>query len=132
MNKNPLTKGMIEENSTGIGEVSGEMVENRAGELALIAGRPINGEHRKQAVRELTGGVGLDDEQALLESIPEGDRWEPIHVSTGHQGEESASEDEDEDGKDNRAQLYEEGVMEAAHDQMLQAAILADKTDFSD
>jgi hypothetical protein len=132
MNQNPLTKGMIEENATGIGEISGEMVAERARELALIAGRPVTREDSEQALRELTGGESLDANQALLESFTEEERWDPIPSSTGQQAEESASEDEDEDGQGNSAQLFEEGVSEAAHDQMLQAAIAAREKDSSE
>lgn len=132
MNQNPLTKGMIEENSTGIGEISGEMVAERAKELSLIAGRPVTKEDSEQALRELTGGDGMDARQALFESFSEDERWNPIPSSTGHQAEESASEDEDEDGQGNSAQLFEEGVSEAVHDQMLQAAIAAAETRRSD
>ena len=132
MNKNPLTKGMIEENSTGIGEISGEMVAERARELALIAGRPVTREDSEQALRELTGGDGMDARQVLLESFSEDERWDPIPSSTGHEAEESASEDEDEDGQGKDAQLFEEGVSEAAHDQMLQAAIAVAESRLSD
>lgn len=124
MKKNPLNKGMIEENAVGIGEVSTEMVEDRADELALIAARPVTVVDDEQALRELTGGDTKDEKQVSLESLSEDERWDPIASSTGHQMEESAREDEDEDGKSESAQLYEEGVREAAHDQMLQAAIV--------
>jgi hypothetical protein len=50
-------------------------------------------------------------------------RWDPVPGSTGHQVEESAGGEDDEDGQGESAQLFEEGVREAAHDQMLQAAI---------
>lgn len=123
MNQNPLTKGMIEENSTGIGEISEEMIAERADELAMIAGRPTTSQDREQALRELTGGDEMDARQAMFEAIPEDKRWEPIPSSTGHQAEESASEEEDEEGQGQTAQLFEEGVSEAAHDQMRQAAI---------
>ena len=132
MNKNPLSKGMIEENFTGIGEISDGMVVERARELALIAGRPVTREDSDQALRELTGGDAMDPNQALLESFSEDERWDPIPGSTGHQAEESASEEEDEDGQGESAQLFEEGVSEAAHDQMLQAAIAAAETRLSD
>lgn len=122
MNENPLSKGMIEENSVGIGEISTERLEDRARELALIAGRPLTNEDREQALRELNGGDDVDARQAMLESISEDKRWDPIPSSTGHQAQESASETEDEDGQGKSAQLFEEGVSEAAHDQMLQAA----------
>lgn len=129
MNQNPLTKGMIEENSTGIGEISGEMVAECAKELALIAGRPETREDTEQALRELTGGDAMDPKQTLFESFSEDERWDPIPSSTGHQAEESASETEDEDGQGKNAQLVEEGVSEAAHDQMLQAVIAAKEED---
>lgn len=123
MNKNPITKGRIEENSAGIGEVSGEMVEDRAKEIALIAGRPVIKKDSEQALRELTGGEEMDPKQALLESASEDERWGPVPGSTGHQAKESASEEEDEDGRSESAQLVEEGVREAMHDRMLQSAI---------
>ena len=125
MNKNPITKGIIEENSKGVGEISGEMVWTRAKQLALIDGQPITNVHCGQALRELTGGDDVDAKQAFLESIPESGRWDPVLGSTGHQAPESASEDENEDGESESAQLYAEGVSEAEHDQMLQAAIAA-------
>ena len=43
MRKNPLNKGIIMENTAGMGTVTSEMVEARARELAAINGRP--GEH---------------------------------------------------------------------------------------
>ncbi len=39
MEKNPLNKGVLTENSVGIGTVTHEMIDARARELALIAGR---------------------------------------------------------------------------------------------
>lgn len=125
MNKNPLNKGIIEENSEGVGEISGEMVWDRAKELALIDGRPMTNVNYGQALRELTGGDDFYAKQASLESIPEAERWDPVLGSTGHQAPESASEDENEDGESESAQLFAEGVSEAEHDQMLQAVIAA-------
>ncbi len=122
MNNNPLNKGVIEKNSVGIGEISGEMIAERGKELALIAGQPMTKEDCEQALRELTGGAEMDDNQAFLESVTEDKRWDPLPGSTGHQIEDLVSEDEDEDGRDESAQLVEEGVREAEHDQMLQAA----------
>lgn len=129
MNKNPLNRGMIEQNSLGIGEISAEMVENRTKELALIAGRAVTRDDRNQALRELKGEDEMDVRQAMMESLSEDERWNPIPGSTGYQAEESASEDEDEDGNGESAQLFEEGVGEAAHDQMLQAAKAAAEED---
>lgn len=132
MNNNPLNKGMIEENSVGIGQVSIEMVEGRADELALIAGHSVTQEDHAQALRELTGGSEMDDKQFMLESLSEDDRWNVVPGSTGHQVEVFGSDDEDEDGRSQGAQLIEEGVSEAAHDQMLQAAMVAGEKDLFD
>lgn len=110
------------ENTVGIGEVSGEMAEERAKELAQIAGRPVTKEDYEQATRELTGGPELDAQQITLESATEEERWDPLPGSTGYQVEESPSDEEDEDGRDESAQLYQQGVSEAEHDQMLEAA----------
>lgn len=132
MKKNPLNEGMIEVNSAGIGEVSAGMVEGRAGELALIAGRPANSGDDEQALRELTGGAATDGRQAWLESLSEDERWDPVGGASGHQAEEPASETEDENGQGRGAQLFEEGVGEAAHDQMVQAALAFANTHPSD
>ncbi len=132
MEKNPLNQGIIEENSAGIGEISNEMVVDRGKELALIAGRPMSEVYYERALRELTGSVEMDPKQAYLESASEDERWDPVPGSVGHQAEESASEDEDEDGLSEAAQLSEEGVSEAEHDQMLQAAKAAKEKDLSE
>jgi hypothetical protein len=130
MNKNPLNKGIITENAVGIGTVTPEMVETRARELALIAGRvppePSEVDY-EQAQRELTGGTEMDAEEMALESVAESERWDP--VSTGHQTQDSLGEDEDSEGRSESAQLVEEGIKEAEHDQMLQAARAAQEKD---
>jgi hypothetical protein len=76
----------------------------------------------QQAKRELTGESDVDPNEALLESAPESERWDPLPGSQGHQAPEIPSDDEDDDGRSNSARLVEEGVAEAEHDQMLQAA----------
>jgi hypothetical protein len=132
MNKNPLHKGIIMENTVGIGEISAEMVAERAKELALILGRPVTQKDHEQALRELSGGPEIDPKQALLESVTEDERWDPVPGSVGHQSEEAASEDEDDDGRTDNALLVEEGTSEARHDQMLQAAKATAKKDLLD
>jgi hypothetical protein len=125
MNKNPLNKGILTENAIGIGTVTPEMVEARARELAAIAGRvpPEPSEvDFEQAKRELTGGPEMDVEEAALEAIPESERWDLVPGSTGHHTPESLGEDEDSEGRSESAQLVEEGIKEAEHDQMLRAA----------
>jgi hypothetical protein len=132
MNKNPLNKGILTENAVGIGTVTPEMVETRARELAAIAGRvpPEPSEvDFEQAKRELTGGAEMDLRQAALESIPESERWDPVPGSTGSHTPDSLGEDEDSEGRSESAQLVEEGIKEAEHDQMLQAARAAQEED---
>ncbi len=125
MNKNPLNKGILTENGVGIGTVTHEMVAMRARELASIAGRvgsQASEQDYERAQRELTGGSEIDDDVEVLESIPESERWDPVPGSVGHQTEDSLGEDEDNEGRSESAQLVEEGIKEAEHDQMLQAA----------
>jgi hypothetical protein len=126
MKRNPLNKGIIAENAVGIGTVSPEMVEARARELAAIAGRvppePSEADYQ-QAKRELTGEPEMDVQEMALES----EGWDPVPGSTGRHAPESLGEDEDSEGRSESAQLFEEGINEAEHDQMLQAARAARK-----
>jgi hypothetical protein len=132
MNKNPLNKGILTENASGIGTVTPEMVEARARELAVIAGRvpsqPSQVDY-EQAKRELTGEPDMDVQEAALESIPESERWDPVPGSTGRHTPDSLGEDEDNEGRSESAQLVEEGIKEAEHDQMLEAARATQKRD---
>ncbi len=132
MNKNPLNKGILTENATGIGTVTPEMVRARARELAAIAGRvppqPSQVDY-EQAQRELTGESDMDILDQVLESLPESERWDLVRGSIGHHAPESFGEDEDSEGRSESAQLVEEGIKEAEHDQMLQAARAAYKRD---
>jgi hypothetical protein len=130
MDKNPLNKGILTENFIGIGPVTREMVQARTRELALIAGRApphVSQADYEQAKRELTGESDMDRQEAMLDSIPESKRWDPVPGSTGRQVPESPSEDEDDEGRSESEQLVEEGVEEAERDQMLQAARAAEK-----
>jgi hypothetical protein len=131
MKKNPLNKGVLTENFRGIGPVTREMVQTRARELALIAGRSpphVTQLDYEQAKRELTGGSDMDRQDAMLESIPEAKRGDPVPGSAGRQLPESPSEDEDDEGRSETEQLVDEGAEEAGRDQMLQAARAAGKT----
>src|ERR1700677_3350383 len=125
MNINPLKQGVLTENAGGIGTVSRKMVRERAVDLAIINGRSAQDASKsdwEQAKRELTGEPHIDPKDAVLESAPESERWDPVPASTGIKAPEAASEDEDEDGRSDSARLVEEGIGEAGHDQMLQAA----------
>lgn len=108
------------------------MVLKRAQELALINGhspKHVSESELEQAQRELTGGSDVDPKEAAIESAPESERWDPLPGSTGHKATESSDEDEDDEGRGEEERLVEQGVSEAEHDQMLQAAKTAAKKD---
>jgi hypothetical protein len=132
MKTNPLKEGTLTENSAGIGTVTPKMVRQRAVELAVIDGRLAQGVSKSQceeARRELTGEPDTDQEEAVLESAPESERWDPVPGSTGHKVPAAPSDDEDDEGRSDNERLVEEGVAEAEHDQMVQAARAAEKKD---
>jgi hypothetical protein len=123
MNINPLKKGIMTVNFDEIGEVSNEMLQQRTLELALINGRPegeVSQSDRDQARRELTDNPEIDPKREFLESAPESERWDPVHGSTGHENKPIPYGDDE--GRSDAERLVEEGVKEAEHDQMLQAA----------
>jgi len=125
MKPNLLKEGILTENSTGIGTVTRQMVRERAIELAVINGRSkqdVSQSDWAQAKRELTGGSDTDPKEAVLESLPESERWDPVPGSTGHKVPAAASDDEDQEGRSDNERLVEEGVAGAEHDQMVQAA----------
>ena len=135
MRKNPLNKGIIMENAAGIGTVTSEMVEARARELAAINGRPSSEPSEadyQQAKRELTGDAEMDPQEESIESIPDSKGWDPVPGSTGRQAADSLGEDEDAEGRSESAQLFEEGVNEAEHDQMRQASRAEEQSDESE
>src|SRR6266446_6037231 len=132
MRKNPLNKGIIMQDAAGIGTVTSEMVVARARELAAINGRPSSEPSEadyQQAKRELTGESEMDPQEESRESIPESEGWDPVPGSTGRQAAESLGEDEDAEGRSESAQMFEEGISEAEHDQMLRAAEAEEKSD---
>jgi hypothetical protein len=125
MRRNPLNKGVIMENADGIGTVTPAMVEARARELAAINGRPSSEPSEtdyQQAKRELTGEAETDPQEESSESIPDSEGWDPVPGSAGRQAADSLGEDEDAEGRSESAQMFEEGVTEAEHDQMRQAS----------
>ena len=132
MRKNPPNKGIIMENAAGIGTVTSEMVEARARELAAINGRPSSEPSEadyQQAKRELTGEAEMDPQEESSESVPDSDGWDPVPGSTGRQAADSLGEDEDAEGRSESAQMFEEGISEAEHDQMRRAAESDAKSD---
>ena len=132
MKNNPPAHGNISENGAGIGIVSRRMIHERANEIGLINGRSpaeVTKTDWDQAKRELTGGSPVSPLTERLESAPESDRWNPVPGSPGHRTPTSADEEEDADGRNEAARLVEEGVNEAAHDQMLESAREVKKSD---
>ena len=132
MKKNPLNKGIIMENADGVGTVTPVMVEARARELAVINGRdsskPTKADYQ-QAKRELTGEEEIDPQEENVESVPESEGWDPVPGSSRRQAAESLGEDEDAEGRSESAQMFEEGINEADHDQMRRAAEAEQKSD---
>ncbi len=131
MSKNPISKGIVAEKARGIGAVSRSMVQARAHELAVIAGRTpptASPADYDQAVRELTGGPDLDAKTAALEALPESERWDPVPGSAGSEATGVADEESDDEGRNESAQLVEEGMKEAEHVQMLAAARAGEKS----
>jgi hypothetical protein len=132
MRKNPLNEGIIMENAAGIGTVTSEMVEARARELAAINGRPSSKPSKadyQRAKRELTGEAETDLKEESSESVPDSEGWDPVPGSTGRQAADSLGEDEDAEGRSESAQMFEEGVTEAEHDQMRQASQADEESD---
>jgi Protein of unknown function (DUF2934) len=132
MKTDPSKEAALIINSTGIGTVTRKMVRERATELALINGRPaqeVSATDWEQAKRELTGESDLDPKEALLESAPESERWDPLPGSTGHIVPVTSIDGEDDDGRSIGERLIDQGVQEAEHDQMLQAARASEKKD---
>src|ERR1017187_10189304 len=132
MNTNPLKQGALTENSEGIGTVTRKMVHERAVELAVINGRSaseVSKSDWEQAKCELTGDPDTNSKEAMLESAPESERWDPVSGSTGTKAPVAASEDEDDAGRSDNERLVEEGIAGAEQDQMLQATRAAAKND---
>jgi hypothetical protein len=125
MKIDPLKQGVLTENSAGIGTVTRKMVRERAAELAVIDGRSAQDASKSdwdEAKRELTGEPERDPNEVALESAPESERWDPFAGSIGHKTLVTSNDDEDNEGRSDSERLVEEGVAEAEHDQMLQAA----------
>jgi hypothetical protein len=135
MKTNPLKQGVLTEHSAGLGSVSRKMVRERAIELAVINGRSakdVSKSDWEQAKRELTGETDTDPKEAVLESAPESERWDPLPGSTGHKVPVTSGDDEDDEGRSDNERLVEEGIAGAEHDQMLQACREAAKKDSSE
>jgi len=132
MKTNPFKEGALTEKSTGLGTVTRKMVRARAAELAVIDGHlssDATESHYAQAKRELTGEPDMDPKDAILESAPESERWDPVPGSTGQKVPATPSEDEDEEGRSDKERLVEGGIAEAGIEQSFQATKAAAKKD---
>jgi hypothetical protein len=121
MDTNPLKEGALTENSVGIGTVTSKMVQQRAVELAAINGRSaqeVSTADWEQAKLELTGNSSQGAKDAVLESAPESERWDPVAGSAGRQVPAAPGEDEDAEGRSDNERLVDEGMAEAEEDQM--------------
>lgn len=117
--------GRILDHGAGIGETSGDMIEQRARELAMIAGVPpdqVTDAHRHAAREELRGAADPNGELADEDSTVAGlVAYDDALDETGHaipaRMDPANGSDEETIGES----LYSEGVAEATHDQMVEA-----------
>ena len=117
--ENGPIRGRIEEGAAGFGVPSVETVEQRAIEIAVIAGRSaghVTEADRDQARRELLGEGSREPEEDDAMIGASGALDEPPG-STGQHIASLLPEDEANIGE----RLVQEGVDEALHDEMLQA-----------
>ena len=114
-------RGIISDHFRAVGTVTPEMVRQRAREIAIINGHPANhctSQDLLEAKRELTGFLpGLDDEEGSKFSAG---AWGVEPDSDGRAVEKEEIPDEQSVGE----VLIEQGINEAEHDQMVQAAKL--------
>ena len=124
-------KGALAKNFTGIGRVTREMVQVRTRKLALSAGRVpphVSQADYEQAKRELKDESELERRKAVPGPVREAKRGNSVPGLTGGQVPEFPGEDEDDEGRNESAQLVERGVKEAGREQRLQAARAAGGT----
>ena len=117
----PLAKGKILDHDAGMGEPDAEMVEQRARELASIAGLSRDesiDDFKKQAREELRGAVDPnvpnDDAGPMADLIAEDDVIGESGGSVAPATNAAMHGDEQTIGE----QLYSEGIDEADHDRM--------------
>jgi hypothetical protein len=117
--KTSHNRGIISDHFLGVGTVTREMVRQRAREIAIINGRPPNHCSRHdflEAQRELTGAIpALDDEDDRIINTT---AWGEESGAAGHSVEREEAPDEQLLAEE----LVEQGINEAEHDQMVEAA----------
>ncbi len=117
--------GRILDHDAGLGEASADTVEERARELAMIAGftpDQVTDAYRHEAREELRGavdpnGIPADDDPLVADLTA----YDEAPDESGHvvaaMGDPADGSDEETIG----AALYSEGVAEATHDQMVES-----------
>ena len=125
--KDPSDQGRFTEHGHGLGTVTEEMVQSRAAELALIAGRPegvvLDLDYR-EARRELTGRQGLVS-TTREEQLPEESRWQEVPASEGRKYPAMPASDEQMFAEE----LVEEGMEDAEQELMNEATREGAKND---
>src|SRR3954468_12063360 len=110
--------GKISLHGDGLGAPSPDTVEKRAREIALIAERDpdeFTDADWDQARRELLGSQPAGAPEETNENAEVVEEWNVVASSTGHRA--PRIEDEENVGE----HLVEDGIEEAAHDQMVEA-----------
>lgn len=124
MKTNPLKDGAISKNSAPLGTVTPAMIHERAVQLAMLSGRSpkeVSSADRIEAKQQLTGDSDAHEPTAILESVPESERWDVAGGSTGQKTPAAPGEDEDDEGRSDNERLVEEGIAGAEYDHKLQA-----------
>ena len=118
MNDNSHPAGKISLHGNGLGAPSPDTVEKRAREIALIAERDpdeFTDADWDQARRELLGALPSNAPEETDENAEVVEEWNMVASSAGHRA--PRVEDEENVGE----HLVEDGIEEAAHDQMVEA-----------
>ena len=132
MNKNPSDNNALTADLAGIGPVPSETEHERMPDPTWDAGHPPrqgSSADDDPAKSKLPRTSGAAQQEAILDSISEVKKWNPVPGSTGLQIPESPNEDEDDEGRSESEQLVDGGVDEAERDQILQATRDAKKED---
>jgi hypothetical protein len=120
MKKSQQGHGKISDHFRGLGTVTSDMVTERAREIALINGRPPNHYNQDdfmEAKRELAAAAEADGESEE-DTVAGLVTWDEAPGAAGRPVEKGAPEDE----QGCAAQLAEEGLDEAGHEQMVEGA----------
>jgi len=118
MNDNSHPTGKITVHGNGFGTPSPDIVEKRAREIAMIAERDpdeFTDADWDQARRELLGALPSNAPEETDDNAEVVEEWNVVASSAGHRA--PRVEDEENVGE----HLVEDGIQEAAHDQMVEA-----------